>query len=73
MMNEECIRIQGKDKQQRRKDIYLAMRDRNPLHIHFKRFHRELFEILEEEYNWALDEPRPWLNSIKKEDERTEQ
>jgi hypothetical protein len=64
--NEECLRFPENVKQQKRKDVYLAIRDINALHIHFKRYHKELLNLLKKDYSWALDEARPILASIKK-------
>jgi len=62
--NEACSKFSGNDKRQKRKEVYLALRDKAPLHIHFKRFHKELLELLEKEYGWALVEARPTLANI---------
>jgi hypothetical protein len=71
--NEQCLRFPENVKQQKRKDVYLAIRDINALHIHFKRYHKELLYLLEKDYNWALDEARPALDYIKKQKETIEQ
>lgn len=63
-MNEACSKFPENVKQQKRKEVYLTLRDKAPLHIHFKRFHKELLELLEKEYSWALVEARPALANI---------
>jgi len=63
-MNEACGKFPEDVKQQKRKEVYLRIRDKAPLHKHFKRSHKELLELLEKEYNWALIEARPTLVNI---------
>jgi hypothetical protein len=63
--NDDCVKFSESVKQQKRKEVYLAVRDKAPLHIHFKRFHKELLELLEKEYSWALTEARPMLANIQ--------
>jgi hypothetical protein len=63
-VNEECARFPENVVQQERKEVYLRIRDKAPLHIHFKRFHKELLKLLEKEYSWALVEARPALANI---------
>jgi len=63
-VNEGCVRFPENVKQEKRKEVYLGIRDKAPLHIHFKRFHKELLKLLEKEYSWALDEARPTLANI---------
>jgi len=62
--NELCVRFPENVEQQKRKEVYLLIRDKAPLHIHFKRFHKELLKLLEKEYSWALAEARPALANI---------
>jgi hypothetical protein len=64
-VNEKCVNLPEDVKQQKRKEMYLLIRDKAPLHIHFKRFHEELKNLLHKEYGWALDEVRPMLDKIR--------
>jgi peptidyl-prolyl cis-trans isomerase C len=48
--NEECAK---NTRQEDRKKVYLEVREA-PLYIKFNRFHNQLLNLLENEYNWAL-------------------
>jgi hypothetical protein len=56
--NEQCIKFPGDVGQQKRKEVYLIIRDKAPLHMYFKAYHKILSNLLEEEYSWALDEAK---------------
>jgi len=68
LTNEDCVRfpenVKQHVKQQKRKKVYLKVRDKAPLHIHFKSSHKKLLELLEKEYSWALIEARLTLANI---------
>ena len=55
--------------QQKRKELYIRVRDKSSLHIQFKRCHKELLNLLEKDYSWALDEARPTIEALKKKQE----
>jgi len=63
--NESCAKFPENVGQQKRKEVYLLIRDKAPLYIDFKRFHKELLKLLVKEYSWALDEARPMLVNIQ--------
>ncbi len=56
--NEFCMKVSEDSKQQRRKNTYIAVRDRMPLTKNFKKLHKDLLKILLKEYSWAIDEAR---------------
>ncbi len=56
--NEDCFHFPENAKQQGRKNIYFTIREYTPLRIHFKEYHSELYKLLQNEYNWALDEAK---------------
>jgi hypothetical protein len=56
--NEYCLKLPENIKQQERKVVYIGIRDRSPLNMHFKDSHKELLKLLKKEYSWALDEAK---------------
>jgi hypothetical protein len=59
--NEACARFSKDVRQKERKKLYLEVREA-PLHVLFKRSHTALLNLLEKEYNWALNETQQKLD-----------
>jgi hypothetical protein len=62
--NEQCAKFPEDVGQQKRKEVYLVIRDKAPLHMNFKIHHKMLSNILEQEYSWALDEAKQTVDII---------
>jgi hypothetical protein len=61
-MNDACLKFPENVKQQKRKEVYLGVRDNAPLHMSFNESHEALLKLLKKEYSWALKEAILLLN-----------